>query len=590
VTVLEETRAAPSPPSPPSPRRVSRRRTFVFFLQRHWLSVAVFLVLLYLIIGPVGMLVLSSFQRTQFSLPFGSDATWSLDNYRGVFGESRTWHVFGTTMIYALGSLAVASVVSVGAAWLIERSDVPGRRLLYVIVVAGAGIPGLVYAISWNLLLNPTTGVVNQAIDAVGLPRFNVQSLTGMILVEGIRMVPIMFLLVSATLRGMDGTMEDAAAASGARPRSTLWRVTIPLLSPALIAALIYNFVNAVEWIDVPLILGLPARVTVLSTQVYLSVHPAVGLPNYGASSTYGMLLVVVSVIPLLVYQRIIGRSSRYATTTGRGYRPRRVKLGRWRRPAFAVMCGYGFITFAMPLAVMVWASVQPYYSGFSRAALGRSTLSAYGEVFHSPSFSNAVRNTLTICVCVAVVTMLLSLYSSRVIVRSNSRATAALDFLVFFPHLIPSVVVGLAILLIYLVLPIPIYGTIWIVVIAMVTKTISLGTRLTTPALAQIHVSLEEAGASSGARPFQVWRRTLLPLLRPVLTNGLLMIFVVTAQNLTLALMLISPGNSVLSTLIYNYWDLGLVGPAMAVSTLLTALTATAAIALRGTEPEDAD
>ncbi len=568
----------------PAPRPGVGRRIGAF-AQRQWLALLVTLILFYLIAGPVGMLVASSFQQTGLSLPFGPTARWTTQNYSDVFTSSKTWSVMGDTLAYALGALVLATVCSIGAAWLIERTNVPARRLLYVIVVTGIGIPGLVYGISWNLLLNTNNGVINQGFSAVGLPQFNIQSLPGMILVEGIRMTPLMFLLVSAAIRQMDGTMEDAAAASGARPLTTMRKVTIPLLLPAMAAAAIYQFVTAIEAVDVPLILGLPGHITVLSTQVYLEVHPAIGVADYGVSSTYGMLLLVLAAGPLLAYQRLISKSSRFATVTGKAYRPRRIQLRRWRWPAFLVMVCYGIVTFAAPLLVMIWASTQPYFSGFSWEGVHRFTLDAYRSVFDSPNFTNALWHTLVIGVLTALFTMLLSLLSSWVIVRSRSRTTALLDFLVFAPHLIPSVIVGLAIVLIYLVVPVGLYGTIWIVVLAMVTRQIALGTRITTPGIAQIHASLEEAGAASGAPPWVVWWKILLPLLRPVIANGTLMIFVAVAQNLTLALMLVAPGNSVLATEIYNFWDQGDVASSMAMSVILTAVTATAATLLRGGE-----
>lgn len=587
MTTMSPVAPPPTEPTDDAPAaavvRPSRGRRLAVWIQHQWLALTITLILFYLIAGPVGMLVASSFQQSGISLPFGPTARWSLQNYVDVFTDPDTWSVMGTTLTYSIGALVVATVCSIGSAWLIERTDIPARRLLYVIVVTGIGIPGLVYGISWNLLLNTNNGVLNQGLDAIGLPAFNIQSIAGMIFVEGIRMTPLMFLLVSAAIRQMDGTMEDAAAASGARPRTTIRKVTVPLLMPAFAAAAIYQFVTAIETVDVPLILGLPGHVTVLSTQVYLEVHPAIGIADYGLSSTYGIMLFALAAIPLLAYQRMISRSTRYATVTGKAYRPRRKQLRSWRWPAFGLMMLYGVVTLAAPLLVMLWASTQPYFSGFSRAGLERFTLDAYKELFQSPSFTNAVWHTLVIGIMAALITMLLSLISSWVIVRSRSRTTALLDLLVFAPHLIPSVIVGLAVALIYLVMPIGIYGTIWIVIVAMVTRQIALGTRITTPGIAQIHASLEEAGAASGAPPRVVWWKILLPLLRGVIGNGTLMVFVACAQNLTLALMLVAPGNSVLATQIYNYWDLGDVPSAMGMSVILTAVTATAAVFLRG-------
>jgi iron(III) transport system permease protein len=430
-------------------------------------------------------------------------------------------------------------------------------------------------------LLNPQNGIVNQALDTVFGFKFNALSLGGMIFVEGIRMVPITFLLVSGTFRSMNGSLEDAAAMSGAPLHTTLRRVTLPLLAPALLAALIYNFVSVLEELDVPLVLGLRGHVNVLSTEVYLSVNPAGGLPNFGLASTYGLLLMVLSVIPLIIYRRLMKRVGSFATTTGRGYQSRRLALGKWRYPALAIFMVYIFVTFILPLLVMLFASVEPYFSGVSVAAFHRMTLSGWTAELHSTTLVSTILNTLKICVLVAFFVMLFSFIASWLIVRSR-RGSASLDFWVFFPHLIPAVVMGLAIALVYLVLPVGVYDTIWIIVIALFTKFIALGTRITTPGIAQIGTSLEEAVAASGGGLRHVWGRVLLPLLRPVLTNGFVLVFVVAAQSLTLPLLLAAPGSEVLATSIWGYWQLGHVVPAMVDSTLLTVITVILATAMR--------
>ncbi|HEY2791748.1 MAG TPA: iron ABC transporter permease [Micromonosporaceae bacterium] len=576
-TVVDVERPTERPPAPDVlPRRWRPSARVV-------IAVVVTLVVLYLLFGPLVILLASSFQDTSVALPLSSGSTWSLTNIKAVFGASATWHLLLTTVEYALGSLVLAGVLSTALAWLIERTTIPLRRTLYVLVVASSGIPGLIFAIAWSLLLNPTTGAVNDFFHWAFGFRFNALSLPGMIFVQGIQLVPLMFLLISAAFRGMNGSLEDAAAASGASTFTTLRRITLPMLAPALLGAVIYNFVNVVEWVDIPLVLGLPGHVSVLATKVYLTVQPPIGLPNYGLASSYGLVLVILSMVPLVIYNRLIRRSSRYATMTGKGYRPRRVDLGRWRWLALFGVFVYVGVVLLLPVLMLFWSSIQPYYGGFNSAAFHRISFGAYSDLFSSSTLWPTVWNTVELGALTALGTVIISVLSSWLVVRARNRLAGTLDFLIFFPHMIPSIVIGLAILLVYLILPISIYGTLWIIVIAMITKYMALGTRITTPGVAQVHVSLEEAAEVSGGGVRHVWRRVLLPLLRNVLGNGYLVVFLVAVQNLTLPLLLTSPGNDVLSTLIWNRYDLGYVQSAAALSILMTLLTIIVAAALRG-------
>lgn len=547
------------------------------------MAIVVIGIVLYLVLGPLLMLLLSSFQQTENTLPLSPGAVWSLGNYAEVFLSARTWELFAWTMVFGLGALLVAFAVGITCAWLIERTDLPLRNTVYVLLVAPSGVPALILAIAWSLLFNPTNGVLNIPLKQHLGFVLNVYSLPGMILIQGFSLVPLTFLLVTASLRGMSATFEDAASASGARFLTTVRRVTIPLLTPALLGALIYEFVNVIEAIDVPLVLGLPGHVTVLSTEVYIASNPVAGLPNYGVSSTYGVMLLALAVGPLLIYNRLVGQSGSYATVSGKTHRPKRIALGRWRLPALLGVLGYIFVAFVAPLLVLVWTSIQPYYSGITRAAFARITSGAYGAAFHSSIVLGAIKNTVVLGLVTAALAMLLAVFISWLIVRSRSRAVALLDLLAFTPHAIPGVVIGLSVLLIYLLIPLHIYGTIWIIVIAMATQYISLGTRLTTGGIAQIQVSLEDAGATSGAKMWQVWRRILLPLLRPSFVNGYLLIFLHAVQNLTVALMLYSPDNTVLATLIWGRWDHGDVTGAAVLSVVMTAITVIAAAVLRG-------
>jgi iron(III) transport system permease protein len=263
----------------------------------------------------------------------------------------------------------------------------------------------------------------------------------------------------------------------------------------------------------------------------------------------------------------VIRDSASFATITGKSFRPSRSKLG-WSKPvALLFVFGYAFISFVLPVALLVWVSFQPFLGPVTIDRLSLATADTYrlvllGEGAGGGSwqrlFLNSLQNTLVIGVASATAVVALSLNLSWIVVRSRSAFRGAVDVLAFLGHAIPSAIVAIAVLLIYLLLPNPIYGTVWVVVIAMTAKFVSLATRGTTAGIAQIQVSLEEAGATSGANAWQVWRRILIPLLAPTLVTTWLVVFLAAITILSIPLFLLRGGNYTLSLLIFDQWQQG--------------------------------
>jgi iron(III) transport system permease protein len=549
----------------PEPGWFSRRMARLRNVQARTVAIlAIVAVLVWLVVGPVTMLVFSSFRATEGQLPFGEGVEWTLGNYVAVLTNPATYTVMGNTFLFAAGALVISFALSITLAWLIERTDMPLRGLVFVVIIASIGLPNVIAGIAYALLLNPSNGLLNIALRALfGMDPdasgpLNAYSLAGMIFVQGITLVPITYLLVAAGFRAMDTAMEDAAATSGAPYRTVMRRITLPLLTPVLLAALVYQFVTVIESFDIPLVLGLRGGVPVLSTTVFVETQPSGGLPNYGLASSYAILLLFVAVGPLFIYNRVLGRGDRYATITGHSYLPRRIRLGAWKIPALALALSFIVISFVLPALVMLWTSLQPFYAVPSAESISRISLDAYAEVLGSGRLQRALVNTIILGVATGLGAMLVGLLVSWILVRTRSRMRYALDVLAFTPHAMPGVLIGLSVLLIYLVLPLPVYGTIWIIVIALATQYISISTRLMGGGISQIRMELEEAGAVSGAAWGAVIRRIVLPLVLPAFLNGFLLVFLLAIKNLTLALILFTPESIVMSTLVWNYWDIG--------------------------------
>ena len=544
--------------------------------------------IIYLVTGPLAVLLFSSFKRTEGNLPFEAAAPYSLENYDDVFMSSSTYETLWNTGIYAAGALVLSFGIAISLAWLVERTDIPLRNTIYTLVIASLGIPAIIAGVSWGLLGNPRIGVVNVFLrwlfhlDGRQGP-FGIFSMRGMIAVQAMTMVPVTFLLITGAFRAMDASLEEVATVSGASFRQTIQKISLPVLAPALFSAFVYQIVTVVESLDIPLVIGLRGGIPVLSTRVYLELRPVGGLPNYGMASTFSILMLLLALGPLLYYNRLIARADRFGTVTGKAYRHKRYELGKAKPFVLLAAFGYLFIALILPLLILVWTSLIPFYEVPSRAALDRVSLEAYRNLNDSEFFIDALRNTLVVGATVALGVMLLGVLTAWIVVRTHTKWARALDVLAYVPHAMPGVIIGTSILLIYLVLPGPqVERTIWIIVIALSTQYTSLSTRLMNGAIAQIQVQLEEAAEVSGASQSQTFRKILLPLIMPPFVNGALLIFLLSIRNLTLALILMSPKSILLSVLIFTRWDAGQTEDTAAAGVVMVLITLTLSIVLR--------
>jgi iron(III) transport system permease protein len=539
----------------------------------------ILVVMLYLVIVPVVILVVASLRDPGNGLPFGHSSSWSAVNYTQVFANARTWELVANTIVLSLGSLALAFAISLVGAWLVERTNLPAQGLAFVMIIAGIGTPGFISAIAWTLLLNPSNGVLNVLLRNIfgltGDGPLNISTLAGMIVVEGLGLVPVTFLLLTAAFRALDVSLEDAAGVSGAPPRVVARRVTLPLLTPAILSAFVYQLATTIESFDVPVTIGLRNNIVVLSTEIYLQVQPSTGLPQYGLASTYGILLIVIVLLPLIYYQRIIGRSERYATVSGNAYRTRRIELSLGGKIAGLTFLGtYVLFEFVLPTLILLYTSLHPFYSVPSWTGIANSSLDAYRTVVGSTLFNDSLSHTLIVAVVTGLATMTLAAVVSWIIVRSKTILRSVLDVLAFIPHAIPALVIGLAIALIYLYVAIPVYGTIWIIVIALLTRYLSLATRQMNTGIGAIKRELEEAGTASGASGFQTFSRILVPLALPSYVNGFLLVALLSVKNLSIPLILGGADSSMLATLVWNRWDNGDTAETGALSIIMIVIT----------------
>ena len=529
---------------------------------------------LYLISGPLAMLLAAALRGPQEALPFEPGTYWTLANLAVIFSDRA---LFGTvipnTLVFVLGSVALAFAVAFILAFLVERTDLPGRLAIFTAVLFPLLVPGVVLAVAWIFLLGPHAGWLNLALrgafDLAGDGPFDIFSMSGLILAQGAALVPFMFLLLSAALRGMNPALEEAGAAAGASPRATFFRVTLPVLRPGLLAPLILAALISLEQFEMPLIIGLPARINVFSTRIYYELNPDTDLPAYGRAAAAALPFLAAAFLLLLLYNRLVREAERFATVSGKGFRPRRFALGRWTAPALCFVALYLGFAVLLPALVLVWTSLF----GLERpswALLARPRFAAYGELVANPLFWLALRNTFLVAGASALIVTLLGAALAWIILRTRLPGRFLLDLVSFTSIGIPSVIAGLAALLLYLSLPLGIYGTVWVLILAYSYR-LAVATRLARAALTQIHRELEEAAFAAGGSWLAAMRHVLAPLLAPALVASFLLLFIVGFREFTLPLILQSPDNPVLSVMMWNLFTANRSAAAAAVGTLIT-------------------
>jgi iron(III) transport system permease protein len=426
-------------------------------------------------------------------------------------------------------------------------------------------MPGMLASMAWILLLSPKIGLINLlirgALDIVGIHLetgpLDIYTLGGMIFIESIRGSTTLFLMMVGAFRLMDPSLEEAAATSGAGRLRSLRRVTLALMVPALLAAAMYSFLGNLDDFETPLLVGLPAGVFVLPTLIYFTAYQGL---DFGLSAAYASIFMLVTVVMVVLYYRVVLRNAeRYASITGKGFRPRRLTLGAWRYGALAAFGLYALLAIGLPLFVLVWASLLPGYQVPSPEIVSRIGLMNYATVFSEPSILRSLINTVVLATLTASATMGLAFLVSWAVVRLRVRAGAALDAIAFIPHAIPTAAIALALVVFYLnptIRWLPIYGTVWIMVLALTTRYLAFGTRTSNAAMTQIGKELEEQASTSGAgRGRTLWRVTF-PLLLPAFVAGWIWVFAHTFRNLTIPLMLATPGNETIASTLYGYWE----------------------------------
>lgn len=537
---------------------------------RNFILFALLAVVVYLTLVPLVMIVYGTLRD---GAP-GAPSSFTFANYVRAYGDFGILKLAANTLVFAVG----AAILSLGfggfLAWITERTDTPLKGLIYALALFPFVLPGILTTVAWVLLLSPKIGVINRLfVDTLGLwhTPVDIYSMWGMIWVFGIDNITLPFFMMAAAYRSMDPTLEEAGRVSGMNGFTTFWHVNIKLMLPAVFGVLLLLIVRGVETFEVPAVIGLPAEIKVYASEIFLALrmfHP----PDYNLAGTYSIFYLVVATAGVALYLRATSASERYATMTGRGYRPRTQRLGRWRYLTLTIALGILFIGVLLPFSVIALTSVLPIYKNVTWELFSLASLEPYRAVLNLDLFYQSLFNNVIVGVISATTAVVLAMGVAWVVTRSQFPGGKLLDMIAFTPMAFPGIVIGLALLWMYLTLPIPVYGTLWILVIAYVTKYVPIALRTCHVALLQIHPELEEASVISGSSWLRTFVRVLLPLMLPGVAAGWFYVLALTFKALSLPVLLSHLGTEVLPVVIYGFYESGEFSELSALGVLLVA------------------
>ena len=482
-------------------------------------------------------------------------------NYVSAYTNSFALQVLSNTVLFSVVTLVVALAFGVPIAWLVTRTDLPGRAFVFIAITLTILVPGYTSAMGWLFLAHPRIGLINKwAQQALGVSGrvIDITTLTGMGWVQGLHLAPIAFGMTVAIFRSINPSLEEAAAMSGAGALSTLRRITLRLAWPGILAASIYIFVIAFAALDTPAIIGWGNRVFTFGTYMLDLVSGHGGMPEYGSVAALTAPLVLWAGAMTWWYYRVQSRAGQYQVVTGKAYRPTLIRIGRakwlaWSFIAIFLLCDAG-----LPVLVLGWASLLPVLLPPSGQSLALISFANFAKVDLNVTLE-ALGNTSIVSVVTATWVTLIGFAFSWIVLRSRIRGRSVFDFIAFAPHVIPHTLFSIAALLVALFVLdnfLPLYGTIWILIIVMLVIRLSYGTRMTNGALIQIHPELEESAEMCGAATGGVIWRILRPLVAPTLLHTWLWTALLTCRELAVILFLTTSHNLTLPYLIWTNMD----------------------------------
>ncbi len=517
-----------------------------------WIPVLLLVGVLILILAyPLVLLFLKSFAESR---P-GQETVWGIGGWVAAFTDANLPIAIGNTFYLAFARIVITSVLAIFFAWVVTRTDTPFKGFIEVALWLGFFLPLLPMTLGWILLLDPHTGLINKfLVNAFGLsgPLFDIYSYWGIIWCHLAFSTSVRFILMTPAFKAMDAALEEAARASGSNNLGVLWRITIPILAPALLASTALGFIRSLESLEIEMVLGIPAGIYVVPTKIWDLIHWEP--PLYGRATALCSIFLIF-IFALIWLHRTVLRGKEFTTVTGRSYMVRTFSLGPWRWASCAFCIGFILIMILLPLATLVMGTFMEFFGNFDLEKVW--TTHHWRSAFADPIFLRSLKNTLILGLGGAVVGTLLYALISYYIVRTKFPGRSVVDILSWLPWALPGVLISLALL--WAVLGSGesvklLYGTVSLLVLAIIIKEMPLGTQIIKAGVLQISNELEEASKAAGAPWLTGFRRILLPLLKPTMVAVGIIVFISAARDIPTVIFLATHQSRTLSLLMLDY------------------------------------
>ncbi len=528
----------------------------------------------FLTVCPVVMLIFGSFSEGLSA--FGS---FTLSKYVKAYTDPAFADILVNTVVFTVGSAAVATVLALFLAYLNTRTNIPFKFLFRIISIIPMMVPHILFAVSWVLLLNPSNGMINLFLRQVfGLEgaALNIYTMRGMILVEGLLDLPIAYLVIAPAMSAFDVSLEESSKVCGASNLRTLTRVTLPVLRPAILAAATLVIVRSLASFAVPSVIGMPGRIYVLATHIYRVVATGFAT-DYGLAAAVGMSALAASITLIFLYRHLTREGEKYVTISSRGYRPTVIDLKGAQYPLFGIVALLSFVLIVLPVLVLIYTSAVPYSMVPSAKAFAMMSWKHWLAVLKDPISLLSLKNSLYLGVGGATLGIVLSFFVSYVIVKVRTKASGILESLSFLSFSFPGIVVGIGFM--WFFVRTPLYATIWALLIGYIATYLPYGIRPLTSAFVQIHSNLEESSRVSGGGAFYTMRRIVIPLLVPGIVSGWILMATMFVRELSLSVVLSRPGTEVLAVQILRFAEDGLWGRLSALGILMILISTTLVI-----------
>jgi iron(III) transport system permease protein len=525
----------------------------------------------FLTVCPVVMLVFGS-----FSEGIGAFGKFTLEKYIQSYTDPAFAGIIVNTVIFTIGSGFVATLLALFLAYLNTRTNIPFKFLFRIISIIPMMIPHILFSVSWVLLLNPSNGLINlflrEILNLQNSP-FNIYTLRGMILVEGLLDLPIAYLILAPAMAAFDVSLEESSKVSGASNLRTLTRVTLPVLRPAILASFILVIVRSLASFAVPSIIGMPGRIYVLATHIYRIIATGFAA-DYGMAAAVGMSALAASITLIYLYRYLTSESEKYVTISSRGYRPTLIELKNAKYPLFGIVGLLSFVLIVLPVLVLFYTSLVPYSMVPTTKAFSMMNWKHWLEVLRDPISLLSLKNSVFLGIVGATLGVILSIFVSYVIVKVRTPAAGLLESISFLSFSFPGIVIGVGFM--WFFVRTPLYATIWSLLIGYIATYLPYGIRPLTSAFIQIHSHLEESSRVCGGGTFYTLRRIVIPLLIPGVVSGWILMATMFVRELTLSVVLSRPGTEVLAVQILRFAEDGLWGKLSALGIMMIFISTT--------------